>query len=297
MVNEFVSDKQKKLFAEIAKAGELVFACGPKDVSANIVGEFCIRHYPDKKEHRLEMGDGLQHVHIDWNRIRTVEYGIFHGEGMLTFKDGDETLFRLYRMDGEFSNEIKNLVGSLLSEKEKWKPPTIKTDRLILRPIELGDAESVFSYAKNPNVCRFTLWEAHQSVQDSLNYIKDYVFDYYSKGVPEPFGIALKNNPQKIIGTVGCFWTSKQARAMELAYAIAEEHWGKGLVAEASEAVMNYCFKEFELKRIQARCKTENQGSRRVMEKVGMTFEGTLKSAVFHRERHWDMHYYAKVIG
>lgn len=296
MASEFVDDKQSKLFAEVSKAGELVFACGPKNISANIVGDFFIRHYPEKKEHRLEMGDGNQHVHIDWNRVKAVEYAVFHGEGMLTFKDGDDTLFRLYRMDGEFSDEIKNMVGPLVSGTPFWKPPELTTNRLILRPIELTDAEAVFSYAKNPNVSRYTLWEPHQSAQDSLNYIKDYIFDYYAKGVPEPFGIALKENPQKIIGTVGCFWTSKQANAMELAYAVGEEHWGEGIVAEASQAVMDYCFKEFSLKRIQARCKAENKPSARVMEKVGMTYEGTLKSAVFHRERYWDMCHYAKVV-
>ncbi len=199
------------------------------------------------------------------------------------------------KIDGELHDEY--FIAKILdSPKLNWKPPTLKTNKLILRAIELSDAESVFSYAKNPNVCKYTLWEAHQSVQDSLVYIKDYIFDYYSKGVPEAFGIALRDNPQAIIGTVGCFWTSKNARAMELAYALGEEHWGKGLMAEASLAVMDYCFKEFSLKRIQARCKVENQGSRRVMEKVGMKYEGTLKAAIFHREQYWDMHYFAKVL-
>ena len=202
---------------------------------------------------------------------------------------------RAAKIDGEFFDEY--FIAKILDDQNlNWKPPVLKTDRLILRPIELTDADSIFAYAKNPNVSRFTLWEVHQSTQDSLNYIKDYIFDYYSQGVPEPFGIALKENPQKIIGTVGCFWNSKSAKAMELAYAIAEEYWGRGITAEASKTVMNYCFEEFGLRRIQARCKVENLGSRRVIEKVGMNFEGTLKSAIFHRERYWDMHYFAKVI-
>lgn len=199
------------------------------------------------------------------------------------------------RINGDFIDEY--FIAKILDRSTSpWAPPTLTTDRLILRPIELTDAEAIFDYAKNPNVSRYTLWEPHQSKQDSLDYIKDYVFDYYCKGVPEPLGIALKENPQKIIGTVGCFWTSKKAKAMELAYAIAEEHWGNGLVAEASQAVMDYCFKEFSLKRIQARCKAENKPSARVMEKIGMTYEGTLKSAVFHRDRFWDMAYYAKIV-
>lgn len=176
-----------------------------------------------------------------------------------------------------------------------WKPPTLTTDRLILRPIELSDADAIFAYAKNPNVCRFTIWEAHQSVQDSIDYIKNYIFGYYSKEVPEPFGIGLKENPQKIIGTVGSFWVSKPAKCMELAYAIAEDQWGKGLVAEASTAVIDFCHRELGIKRIQARCKSENEASAKVMQKIGMSFEGTLKSSLFHRDRYWDMHYYAKV--
>lgn len=200
------------------------------------------------------------------------------------------------KIEGEYQDEY--FIAKILDEpKQYWKPPTLQTERLLLRPIELEDAEAIFSYAKNPNVCKYTLWEPHQSVQDSLNYIQDYVFDYYNQGVPEPFGIALKKHPEKIIGTVGCFWTSKQSKAMELAYAIAEEFWGQGLVAEASLAVMDFCFKEFNLKRIQSRCKTENKSSARVMEKVGMTFEGTLRSAIYHRAKYWDLHYYAKVLN
>lgn len=198
------------------------------------------------------------------------------------------------RIDNKFVDEF--FIAKILNDPlENWKPSIIETDRLILRPIEITDCHSIFEYASNPAVSEFTLWEPHKTVEDSINYIKDYVFHYYSQGVPEPLGIALKNNPEKIIGTVGCFWVSRSAKSMELAYAIAQNHWGQGLVAEASQAVMNYCFKEFSLKRIQARCKKKNTASARVMEKVGMTFEGTLRSAVFHRGRHYDMHYYAKV--
>ena len=176
-----------------------------------------------------------------------------------------------------------------------WQPPTLDTPRLILRPILLTDAAAIFQYAKNPNVSNFALWEPHESIADSINYIKDYVFDYYAQGVPEPWGIVSKNDPSKLIGTVGCFWVSKKAKCMELAYAISEEHWGQGLVAEASSAVMDYCFTEFKLKRIQARCKPENKSSARVMEKIGMTYEGTLKAAAFHREKYCDMQYFAKI--
>lgn len=59
--------------------------------------------------------------------------------------------------------------------------------------------------------------------------------------------------------------------------------------------VMDYCFKEFSAKRIQARCKSENTASARVMEKVGMTFEGNLRASLYHREKFCDMLVYAKI--
>jgi len=251
------------------------------------------------------------------HRHSYIEEIIFVSKGSLTLKIGEKSqslqeesfVFfdpkdtELHCLINETEVEAETITFSIKRDSDVviyensdvWRPPALETSRMILRPIELTDAESIFAYAKNPNVCKYTLWEAHQSIEDSLNYIKEYIFDYYSKGVPEPLGITMKKNPQKVIGTVGCFWTSKQAKAMELAYAIGEEYWGQGLVAEASEAVMAYCFKEFSLKRIQARCKVENKASARVMEKIGMTYEGTLKSAIFHRDKFWDMHYYAKV--
>jgi [ribosomal protein S5]-alanine N-acetyltransferase len=185
----------------------------------------------------------------------------------------------------------------LNEDSSEWKPPTIETDRLILRAIDLNDAENIYEYAKNPNVSKYTLWEPHATVADSLSYIKDYVLDYYSQGVPEPFGVAYKSDPSKLVGTVGCFWTSKTAKAMELAYAIGEDDWGKGLMPEACTAVMEYCFKAFDLRRIQACCKAENTRSAKVMQKIGMSYEGTLKSVLYHRDRYWDMCYFAKVSG
>jgi ribosomal-protein-alanine N-acetyltransferase len=199
------------------------------------------------------------------------------------------------KIEGVFFDE--HHIAKLLNEDRlSWKPPTLETERLILRAIDVADAEHIFEYAKNPNVSKFTLWEPHTTIADSVSYIKDYVLGYYSHGVPEPFGIAYKSDPSKLIGTVGCFWISKPAKAMELACAVGQDHWGKGLMPEACKAIMDYCFKTFDLKRIQGRCKAENLPSAKVMQKIGMSYEGTLKSALFHRDRYWDMCYYAKVI-
>ncbi|MNX81254.1 putative ribosomal N-acetyltransferase YdaF [compost metagenome] len=171
--------------------------------------------------------------------------------------------------------------------------PQLQTPRLLLRPLVEQDAEAVFAYCANPNVSRYTLWEPHRSLDDALSYIRAYAFPKYELGIPEPFGIVSKEEGERVIGTVGAFWVSEAHRCMEIAYALAEPYWGQGLVAEAARAVRDFVFETYPIERLQCRCKAENAPSARVMEKLGMTREGTLRAALYHRERFWDMHYYS----
>ncbi|MFZ3229940.1 MAG: GNAT family N-acetyltransferase [Pseudobdellovibrio sp.] len=197
-------------------------------------------------------------------------------------------------IDGEVCDEY--FIAKILSNNTpKWTPPTIISKRLCIRPINFNDAQSIFEYAKNQNISKYTLWEPHMTLKDSQNFINDYVFHYYNKGVPEPLGITLIESPETVIGTVGCFWVSEKNKTMEAAYALDEKYWGRGIVVEALHEVIRYCFQEFGLNRIQARCKVGNKASAKVMEKVGMTYEGTAKSQIFHKGVYWDMITYGLV--
>jgi putative acetyltransferase len=66
---------------------------------------------------------------------------------------------------------------------------------------------------------------------------------------------------------------------MELGYALAEEHWGKGFMTEAVEAAIRYGFSELELSMIAIYRDPRNQRSGRVIDKSGFTYEGTLRRA------------------
>jgi ribosomal-protein-alanine N-acetyltransferase len=177
-----------------------------------------------------------------------------------------------------------------------WHPPTLETARLILRPLTEKDAPGIFQYASDPEVSRWTLWEPHRSLEDSLTFVRDYAFPSYARKEPEPFGLFLKSEPSIIIGTAGCFHGSEPsaARTMELGYALATRYWGQGLMVEAMAEIIDWVLaKRPEIERIQARCKTQNGASARVMEKLGMRREGTLRHAAFHRDQYWDVHLYA----
>jgi ribosomal-protein-alanine N-acetyltransferase len=173
-----------------------------------------------------------------------------------------------------------------------WRPPVLTGERVLLRALEESDAEALFAGASNPNVTRFTLWEAHRSRDDTLTFLRTYVPEHYRQGVPDPMGIVLQENGP-VVGCVGCHWASEKNRAMEFGYWIAEPYWGKGLVVEAARLLIDHVFRSYEVERVQAHCFAANMASYRVLEKLGLSFEGTHRSALFHRDRFWDLKMFA----
>lgn len=177
-----------------------------------------------------------------------------------------------------------------------WRQPLLQTGRLIVRPYEEADAPLLFPLASNSNTTRFTLWEHHKSLVDTEHFVRDYARSRYAEGVPEPMAIAFKSDPEcKPIGSVGCFWHSQPNHVMELGYWLAEPYWGRGLIAEAAQALMRYCFAEFEVQRIQARVIEGNAASIRVLEKIGFQFEGTLRSYILRRGNFEDVLFFSKL--
>jgi ribosomal-protein-alanine N-acetyltransferase len=179
-----------------------------------------------------------------------------------------------------------------------WAPPVLMTQRLVLRPVTAGDAPAIFLYASNPNLTRFTLFETHQTIDDSLWFATDYVRSRYASREPDPFGIVLKVDPvPTVIGSLGAHWVSQPNGTMEFGYAIAEPYWGRGLVAEASRALIRYVFTEYAVERLQARVIVGNEASERVLAKLGFAREGVLRSFILRRGRHWDVAMYSLLRG
>jgi ribosomal-protein-alanine N-acetyltransferase len=173
-----------------------------------------------------------------------------------------------------------------------WRPPTLITPRLVLRPFSAADAEPLFEHAKNPRVTRFTLWDAHKTVAETMVFVHDYALARYREGVPEPFAITIPPDPRPV-GSVGCFWSAKPHATMELGYWLAEPFWGRGYTVEACRAVLSHTFEEYLPERIQARVIDGNTASARVLAKLGFTFEGTLRRSLLRRGRFDDVCYFS----
>jgi ribosomal-protein-alanine N-acetyltransferase len=185
--------------------------------------------------------------------------------------------------------------GSGLTDPN-WRPPVLAAARVRLRPMGAADAEGLFEYASNPAVTRFTLWDAHRTIDDTRGFIEGYARSQYLVGVPDPYGIELLETG-RLVGATGARWASRDDRCMEMGYWIAEPYWGWGLAAEAGRALLGYLFAAYDVERVQAHYLDGNPASGRVLEKLGMTFEGVRRHAVFHRGRFWDIHCYAVLRG
>ena len=168
---------------------------------------------------------------------------------------------------------------------------TLQTPRLVLRKLEITDAEAIFAYASDPQVATYTLWEAHRSIDDTYAYLNNHVFELYRSGQGMDWGIIAKES-NKLIGTCGLYNTPTHRRA-EIGYALSRAYWGQGLMTEAAKSAIAFGFHVMQLQRVQGYCAVENVGSARVLEKAGMQFEGILHNYIFTKNRPWDVRMYA----
>lgn len=169
--------------------------------------------------------------------------------------------------------------------------PILETERLLLRKLTMKHVDDIFSYASNKEVTKYVYWNTHQSLNDTRDYIQ-FALDQYTKQDVAPWGIHHKQD-SKLIGTIDFVRWLPYHRLAEIGYVIASDYWGKGITTEAAQKVISFGFNSMDLIRIEAKCYKENIGSQRVMEKVGMSFEGTIRQGIFNKGKHWDLQLYS----
>ncbi len=150
------------------------------------------------------------------------------------------------------------------------KLPNISTPRLLLREIEETDAADMFHYARLPMVGPNAGWQPHTSPSETKAIIK--LFKGKTKyGQLGVFAIVWKEN-NKMIGTIELHSYTRGHKA-ELGYTVSPDYWGRGIAVEASKYIIAWGFKDLGLKRIECTAFTNNHKSRRVCEKLGLTYE------------------------
>ena len=146
------------------------------------------------------------------------------------------------------------------------KHPIIETERLVLRPVTLDDAEAMFAYASNKENTRYT-FPTNQSLEETRNNIAQ----FYLANPLGRWGIELKNSG-KFIGTIDLHKIDPVLKKAAIGYIIHQKYWNQGLTTEANRAVIKLAFEEIGMNKLVAFHDKANPASGKVMEKSGMRF-------------------------
>jgi RimJ/RimL family protein N-acetyltransferase len=153
---------------------------------------------------------------------------------------------------------------------------TLQTPRLTLRPYRLADTADLVRLAGTREVAAMTLRIPHPYTEhDAVEFITSCRADF-ELGRSARFAIALRESGE----------------FCELGYWLGVPYWGKGYATEASQEILRFGFETLKLRRIYASYVTENPASGRVLEKIGMRYEGILRSHICKWDVFHDLVFY-----
>ena len=158
-----------------------------------------------------------------------------------------------------------------------FPPASIQTPRLLLRRPHVDDAQLAFArWCQDPEVARFLAWAPHTAIAQTHAYLEKTI-DAWENGCGyRDWVIELEG---EVVGMIG---TRVDNHRVEIGYVISRSFWGRGIVTEATEAVIRAAFDDPTIHRVRALCDAANGASARVMEKAGLRFEGLMRAFAPH---------------
>ncbi len=148
----------------------------------------------------------------------------------------------------------------------------LETKRLLLRHQVPADLDDLWALYCDPEITKY-IPDAPRSREEAKEEL-----EWHMNGHPRfpKLGLwgTIHKETGKFIGRCGLLpWTIEGQHEVEIAYTIAREYWGQGLATEVARAILQYGFVKLNLSRLICLIDAENNASRKVAEKIGMTFE------------------------
>jgi ribosomal-protein-alanine N-acetyltransferase len=172
---------------------------------------------------------------------------------------------------------------------EPRHPPTIDLDGARLRPLRPADADALYDYLRDPVVTELTSYPVVS--MPMVEAIIERSRSRWAAGELSKWGVALEHD-DRLVGTCGFNEWSRAHRWAELAYDLAQDHWGKGLMHQAVTAVLQWTYRQDEVDRVHAFVRVDNRRSERLLERLGFVREGCLRSFRVCRGRPYDFNVY-----
>lgn len=162
----------------------------------------------------------------------------------------------------------------------------LETQRLILRKLKTSDLDDLCEYGFDPEVSKYVMWHRYNSRTDGKTFIT-------AVQASDGYFWAIEHKADcKMIGAINFIDLNTKHGRGELAYTLNRQYWNMGIMTEAAHAVMKFGFEKLLLNKITAGCVVANTGSSKVMEKLGMTHEGTFRNHLKKLDQYFDIAYY-----
>lgn len=163
--------------------------------------------------------------------------------------------------------------------------PTLETERLVLRPWQTADAPALFAILQEKDILRYFPRPGLPPAGWAERYIAHHQAHWEKIGYGH-WAVADRLSGQ-VIGWHGLELLPETGET-EVAYLLSHAWWGQGLATEAGRAVVQYAFEKADLASIIALVHPENRASIRVIEKLGLSFNG-LKPYFGMELRHYTL--------
>jgi RimJ/RimL family protein N-acetyltransferase len=153
--------------------------------------------------------------------------------------------------------------------------PTISTDRLNLRWLTIADVPALYEIFGDPVVCRYWSRPPFSNMAEAAAYQREIV-DLFESRTLFQWGIA-EAGTDHVIGTCTLANLSPAHRRAEIGFALAQNAWGRGYMAETINALLTFAFETLHLHRVEADVDPRNHRSIAVLEHAGFRREGYLR--------------------
>lgn len=165
----------------------------------------------------------------------------------------------------------------------------LTTERLVLRRHVMEDALLLHqNFGLDPEMFRYSGWNPYASQEEAEAAVRQFMDRYDDNHF---YGWAVEYDG-RLIGTIGAYDYDPETDSIEVGCSIERKSWGNGFASEALGTVIRYLTEQEGIRCVKAWCAADNVGSRKVMERAGMTRVSTEKGALEINGRKYDKQNY-----
>lgn len=282
------SVKEYDLF-EILKSKEgiiLGVSAGSMNQSSHVV------YKNDYNNYVIEDYEGLGYIdiniypHLDFNNIDYLKEVFEVSNYTKTVALPNDSFIRIENNNIDFVGEYYTIQNSKITmpgheyiKINHTGTVPLETDRLLLRRTVKSDIDEFFFIQLNPNIRRYLgTNRLGNDLEKNRKYFDEEKYNelnYYRWTIE-------RKEDNKILGCIYLNIHDEKARTAGIDYWIREDAWGNGYTTEASRKILNFAFDTLNINRIESCGGKDNPGTYKVMEKIGLKYEGERKEGIFY---------------